>query len=192
MQRKVIDLIYDSTVNGTFIYLRSVLEKDAEFILRLRLDERLNKYLSKVNNNLEKERAWITEHKALDNDFYFLIVRKDDEPLGTISLYNIKGSEGEFGRWVSVGNAAENLESVLLLHDFGFYTLDLDLIYSKTVKENVRVLNFHRRFGAEILDEFREYNGFVVQKAVIRRENYPDIRLKNQKILDSLSKSLKG
>ena len=192
MQRKVIDLIYDSTVNGTFIYLRSVLEKDAEFILRLRLDERLNKYLSKVNNNLEKERAWIREHKALDNDFYFLIVRKDDEPLGTISLYNIKGSEGEFGRWVSVGNAAENLESVLLLHDFGFYTLDLDLIYSKTVKENVRVLNFHRRFGAEILDEFREYNGFVVQKAVIRRENYPDIRLKNQKILDSLSKSLKG
>ncbi len=82
------------------------------------------------------------------------------------------------------------MESVLLLHDFGFYTLDL--IYSETVKENVKVLNFHRRFGAEILNEFREYNGFVVQKAVIRRENYPDIKLKNQKILDSFSKLLKG
>jgi len=188
----VTDLTYDGKMIGKFIYLRSVSEEDADFILKLRLDERLNKYLSRVDNDLEEEKRWIREHSILDNDFYFLIVRKDDEPLGTISLYDIKGSEGEFGRWVSVGNPVENLESVLLLHDFGFYTLDLDLIYSKTVKENVRVLNFHRRFGAEILDEFREYNGFVVQKAVIRRENYPDIRLKNQKILDSLSKSLKG
>lgn len=192
LRRGVIDLTYDGKMVGKFIYLRSVSEEDADFILKLRLDERLNKYLSRVDNNLEEEKRWIREHSILDNDFYFLIVRKNDEPLGTISLYDIKGSEGEFGRWVSVGNAVENLESVLLLHDFGFYTLGLNLIYSETVKENVRVLNFHRRFGAEILDEFREYNGFIVQKAVIRRENYPDIRLKNQKILDSLSKSLKG
>jgi len=109
-------LTYDGKMVGKFIYLRSVSEEDADFILKLRLDERLNKYLSRVDNNLEEEKRWIREHKMLDNDFYFLIVRKDDEPLGTISLYDIKGSEGEFGRWVSVGNPVENLESVLLLH----------------------------------------------------------------------------
>jgi len=184
------EMIYPEKLEGQFIKLRSVLENDAEFILKLRLDCALNKYLNKVDNDLEKQILWIKEQQKRENDFYFIIERKSGLPIGTISLYNIKELEGEFGRWVSIGNTVENVESVLLLHDFGFYKMNLDLIYSETVKENEKVLNFHKRFGANLLNEFREYNKFIVQKAIIKKENYEIIRENNQKIINYYCKKL--
>jgi RimJ/RimL family protein N-acetyltransferase len=181
-------MIYPEKLEGHFINLRSVLETDAEFILKLRLNKTLNKYLNKVDNDLEKQKLWIKEQQKGVNDFYFIIERKSGLPIGTISLYNIKELEGEFGRWISIGNPVENLESVLLLHDFGFYKMNLDLIYSETVKENEKVLNFHKRFGAKLLNEFREYNEFIVQKAIIKKESYKIIRENNLKIIDYYSK----
>ena len=183
-------MIYPEKLEGQFIKLRSFLESDAEFILKLRLDCALNKYLNKVDNDLEKQILWIKEQQKRENDFYFIIERKSGLPIGTISLYNIKELEGEFGRWVSIGNTVENVESVLLLHDFGFYKMNLDLIYSETVKENEKVLNFHKRFGANLLNEFREYNKFIVQKAIIKKENYEIIRENNQKIINYYCKKL--
>ncbi len=41
---------------GKFIYLRNASGEDADFILKLRLDERLNKYLSRADDNLEEEK----------------------------------------------------------------------------------------------------------------------------------------
>lgn len=182
-------MIYPEKLEGNFINLRSVLETDAEFILKLRLNNTLNKYLNKVDNDLEKQKLWIKEQQKRENDFYFIIERKSGLPIGTISLYNIKELEGEFGRWVSIGNTVENVESVLLLHDFGFYKMNLDLIYSETVKENEKLLNFKKRFGAKILNEFRENNQFIVQNA-IKKDSYEIIREKNLKIIDYYSKKL--
>ncbi|GEM_PF-829093 len=189
-RKEVNEVIYNDKVEGKFVNLRSVLESDTEFILKLRLDDTLNKYLNKVENDIEKQKSWIKEQQKRENDFYFMIERKCGTPIGTISLYNIIKGEGEFGRWVSIGSPVENVESVLLLHDFGFYKINLELIYSETVRENIKVLNFHKRFGAEVLNEFREYNTFIVQRAIIKKENYEIIRKNNLKIIDYYSNKL--
>lgn len=180
-------MIYDNVLKGKFVNLRSVLTSDSEFILKLRLDENLNKYINKVDNDLEKQILWIKNQQKAENDYYFLIESIEGNPLGTISLYNIQNSEGEFGRWVSIGNSVQNLESVIILHDFGFYELGLDLIYSETVRENKKVLNFHKRFGATILNDFTEYNNFILQKAIIKKDEYKNIRKKNIELINYFS-----
>ena len=48
-------MIYDNVLKGKFVNLRSVLTSDSEFILKLRLDENLNKHINKVDNDLEKQ-----------------------------------------------------------------------------------------------------------------------------------------
>jgi len=183
-------LVYSGTIYGKLIDLRSVNQDDASFILNLRLNENLNKYINKISGSIEEQIAWINQQQSRNDDFYFIIQRKDGTPIGTISLYHIEGRIGEFGRWVSVGNPFENLESVILLYDFGFYNLNLDTIYSEIVRENIRVINFNRKFGAEILNEFREYNGFIMQKAIMTRENYARVRERNEKLLKEYIRSL--
>lgn len=182
-------MIYDNVLKGKFVNLRSVLTGDAEFILKLRLDENLNKYLNKVDNDLEKQILWIKNQQKADNDYYFLIESTKGNPLGTISLYNIQNREGQFGRWVSIGNSVQNVESAVILYDFGFYELGLDLIYSETVRENKKVLNFHKRFGATILNDFTEYNNFVSQKVIIKikKDEYKIIRKKNIELINYFS-----
>lgn len=76
---------------------------------------------------------------------------------------------------------------VIILHDFGFYELGLDLIYSETVRENKKVLNFHKRFGATILNDFTEYNNFILQKAIIKKDEYKNIRKKNIELINYFS-----
>ncbi len=183
-------MVYNGIIHGKLVDLRSVTENDAAFILRLRLDDNLNKYINKVNDSIEEQVAWIAKQRDRDGDFYFIIQKKDETPIGTISLYHIDDKMGEFGRWVSVGNPFENVESVILLYDFGFYILNLNTIYSEIVRENNRVINFNRKFGAKVLEEFKEYNGFIMQKAVMNKENYVRVRERNSAILEEYITSL--
>lgn len=178
-------MIYNKIIKGKFINLRSVQEDDAEFILSLRLDPKLNKYLNKVESNVAKQKQWILNQQSRRGDYYFLITDKDNIPIGTISLYNIENKQGEFGRWILKGNSLQSIESVLLLHEFGFNNLGLDIIYSNTVDENKKVINFHKNFGATITDEknIHPVGGFVLQKAFVKKVDFVKIKKKNNNIL---------
>ena len=52
-------MIHPEKLEGNFINLRSVLETDAEFILKLRLNNTLNKYLN-------KSWQWFRKAKIMD------------------------------------------------------------------------------------------------------------------------------
>ena len=45
------------------IYCRLVQPSDAYFILSLRMNEKFNKHLSKVDNDLEQQSNWLIEYK---------------------------------------------------------------------------------------------------------------------------------
>jgi len=178
-------MIYDKTIKGNFINIRSVQENDSEFILSLRLDSKLNKYLNKVENDIEKQRKWILNQQNRKDDYYFLITDKNNNPIGTISLYNVENKQGEFGRWILKGNSLQSIESVLLLHEFGFNNLSLNLIYSNTVIENKKIISFHKNFGATITNEtnIHPIGNFILQKAIIKKFDFINIKYKNNNIL---------
>lgn len=178
-------------IKGKFINLRPVEISDAEFILRLRLDENLSKFVNKVSSDVELQKKWIANQISRENDYYFIIEDKFSIMLGTISLYNIDCTSGEFGRWISIGSAIQNIESVILLHNFGFYDLNLELIHSNTVVENLRVISFHKSFGATLTDiiTIQPGSGLKLRRAEVHKNNYEEISKKNYKLINFLHES---
>ena len=87
----------------------------------------------------------IKDKKILD----FMIIKKsNNRKIGTIALNKITKSNAEWGRWISKGNIVENIESVIILLDYGFNNLRLRNIYSLTNNMNTRVVNFHKNTTA--------------------------------------------
>lgn len=82
------------------VKLRLVNESDASFILSLRLNENYNKFLSSVNNDIEKQKVWIRNYKQKENnneEFYFIIETLDGIPCGTVRIYDIHNNSFSWG-----------------------------------------------------------------------------------------------
>ena len=90
------------SLEGRTVRLRFVEEADAEFILKLRLDEKYNQFLSSVGPDLQSQKDWIKKYKNDEKarkQFYFIIERLDGTSCGTVRVYDLKKthSAGEAG-----------------------------------------------------------------------------------------------
>ncbi len=179
-------MVYNDIIKGYFISLRSVEENDAEKILKWRTDENISKYLHKTDNDIKKQREWIKEQRAREGDYYFMIINsKTNEAVGTIGLYNIdrEKNEGEFGRWICF-SPLYSLDSAILIYEFGFEILNLQRIITRTVNNNLPVINFHKRFGANFVRNVKdEKSEFTFVEYEILRSNYKKIESVQYKIL---------
>lgn len=160
------------------IRMRFVEEKDAEFILTLRLDPKYNSYISKVNDDVVEQRAWISKYKLLENnksEFYFIIERLDGTPCGTVRVYDLTQDSFCWGSWILNENKTRYsaIESAMLVYEFGFAYLGFKKSHFDVMKENQSVINFHKKFGAEIVGE--DHNNFYFEitenKVEITRAN---------------------
>lgn len=178
--------VHDKIIEGKLLYFRPVSLEDAEYILQLRLDPAINQFLNKVDNSLEKQKAWISQQVERDNDYYFVIEDRQNEPVGLISLYGINRGAGEFGRWICTGSALHSLESAILIHKFGFESLGLESIYTNTVVENKKVVTFHKRFGAHMAGKANhdEASGFNLLRGEILAQDFQNVFERNMDKLD--------
>lgn len=185
-------MVYEKLIKGIFISLRSVEEKDAETILNWRTNENISKYLHKVENDVEKQKKWIREQQNREGDYYFLILDKKNNPVGTIGLYNInyQKAEAEFGRWISLSPIFA-LESCILIYEFGFENLYLNRIISRNVSDNIAVINFHKRFGASYVKDNIKEGEFIFTEYEILKDNFKAIKEKNYNILYNFKKGNK-
>lgn len=145
-------------VESKHIRLRLVQTADAGFILGLRLDENLNQFISKVEDDLQKQKEWIEHYKTLEaegQEYYFIIESKKGQSLGTVRLYDFDGKSYSWGSWLlKKGSPAfAAIETVLLIYEVTFFKLGCSKIRGDVRKENKKVLKFHRRFGARIVRE---------------------------------------
>lgn len=180
----------DSYKNGLFVRIRSVQEDDAEFIIKLRTDEKNARFISKTSTDINAQINWIMNQISRVNDYYFLIEDlRSNEKIGTISIYDIKQNNAELGRWLSYGNSIQNIDSIILAYDFGFETCKLDYIDTFTMKENINVVNFHKNFGADFIKklEAKEYNENIgqeiMQYRVTKEKYYATIRPKQIELI---------
>jgi len=156
---------------------------DAEFILKLRLDDRLNRFLSKVDGKLSSQRKWIEEYKKREKEqkeHYFLIKNlKTGEKLGTIRVYNIKENECTWGSWIiNSNNPLYAIESILLIYKFIFEILNKEVVKFDVRKDNKTVVMFHKSYGAKLIDE-DELNYYFLY----RKEDYPKLKEKFKKFI---------
>ena len=146
------------------IYLRLVELADASFIHTLRMDKKYNQYLSTVDDDVLKQEKWISEYKkreALGVEFYFIIHRNSDSiPIGTVRIYDFLGNKDSFcwGSWILNENKTRYaaLECALLIYDFAFLEMGFKRCHMDIRKQNLKVIEFHKKFGVKIIGETTE------------------------------------
>ena len=145
-------------LSGKNINLRTVEIEDAEFIYNMRQNQNKTKYLSKVTGTVESQKEWIKNYKQREDkqkEFYFLIESKNSEKLGLVRMYDFNNDSFCWGSWLIKENAPKTtaIESALQIYEFGFYKLGFERSHFDVRKENNKVVAFHQRFGAKIIDE---------------------------------------
>jgi RimJ/RimL family protein N-acetyltransferase len=168
------------TLHG--ITLRPIKLSDAEFVMELRNGSRSNGNIGDTPPSINQQELWLQSYFDRLNDYYFVIEQRDGKQLGTIAIYDIKNNEGEWGRWVLLPDSpAAPFLSAVMVHDIAFNHLGLKSLIGSVVSTNRKVINFHRRFGAEfthVEPRAKTIGGNYVDLVWIRirKENWPTIQ----------------
>lgn len=152
--------------------MRFVEEDDADFILKLRLDDRYNKFLSRVEPDVQAQRDWIRRYKADEKarkQFYFIIERLDGTPCGTVRVYDLLEDSFCWGSWILNDDKTRYsaVESAFLVYEFGFTELGYKKSHFSVMKENDRVVSFHKKMGAEQVGEDEHNYYFEIQDSAV-------------------------
>lgn len=137
-------------VSGLNIDLREITVEDTDFIYTLRRDEKKSRFLHAIDVDKKKQLEFIKWCLENDGEYYFVIESKEGEALGAVRIYDIRGDSFCWGSWIIKDGAplGTALESVLLVYDFGFNSLNFPRCHFDVRKSNRNVLRFHDRFGA--------------------------------------------
>ncbi len=178
-------MVWQGTVKGKYISIKSVSYEDAPFIVDIRNNEEKNKFLHAVSKDIDAQKEWIRKQIDRKGDYYFIIFDENGQRVALASIYDIDEvtGEAEFGRWVSNGNAFQNIETIILIYDLAFEELGVKTIYTRTKVENTQVVNLWKRFGGNRIGEVFE-NELWVDKNIITKEDYQEkLRKKNARLL---------
>ena len=169
---------------GPYIRLRTATEDDAEFILSLRLNPALNKFLHETDPSVEKQKEWLRAKMDEENDYHMIIESLNGEQLGVVALYDINPVDKtfEWGRWIVKPGAPKYtaLESALLCCELAFYHLGLDKCVVAPLRESERCVSFLMRFGSTTVREDPEVICFEITK-----EDFESIREKHWKFIQA-------
>lgn len=132
---------------------RFVEETDAEFILSLRTDPKLSRYLSNTDSDINKQKNWIRAYKskeAAGTEYYFLYADESEQPLGLCRLYNVDTTAKSYtsGSWLAKSgiDVLISIKADLVLMQMAFETLGLKTCNIDVRKDNKKMLRYHKQF----------------------------------------------
>lgn len=171
----------DFSMSKYGLNVRLVSEADSEFILSLRTDKNLAKFIHQTENNLQKQLEWFKNYRVREaegRDYYFIYF-KDNKPVGLNRIYNVFEYYGTIGSWLcSPNNEIEvSLATHFLLHDIIFEEIGLDFTVFDVRKGNKHVWKLHKQTGAQQIGESEIDYYFVTTKTeyLKRRDNLLEI-----------------
>ena len=158
-------------IQGKNIILRTVSLEDAKFLYDLRKSK--GKFLSPTGS-FKKHQEFLKNYKIKEKrgeEYYFLIIDKHSkEKIGAVRMYDFTVKNGKksfcWGSWIIKDGAPTyaGIESALNIYETGFYNLGFDMCHFDVRKENEKVVKFHQRFGAKIVDEDSDNFYFEIYK----------------------------
>jgi RimJ/RimL family protein N-acetyltransferase len=151
------------------IFLKLVNEHDAEFILKLRMNNDLSKYLSATDSSIENQIKWIKEYKKREKkkkEFYFVVYdKKSKQKVGVVRLYNIDYETKilTFGSFImdEIHPHYAALDTMILVMEYSFENLGMKKVILDVRIKNDHAKHFYQRFGFvktgnDKIDEFYE------------------------------------
>ena len=149
---------------------RFVEEKDAEFILRLRTDPILSRYLHATDGDVQKQKEWIHEYKERERkgeDYYFIFF-KDSRPVGLNRMYNIHGTTFTTGSWLFSPEAPfeSSIAASIIVREIAFEQLGMKYedAYDGCHIDNKKVMKFNHMMGLKDTGSYESKDGtFITQ-----------------------------
>lgn len=171
------------------LHFRFVQEEDAGFILRLRTNEKLSRYIHATDNDLENQKSWIRTYKEREKagtDYYFIFF-KNDIPVGLNRLYCIKEDTYTSGSWVFDPSAPLecSVASALIVRRIAFEMLGMkeENAFDGCHEDNVKVLKFNKMLGLEITGKIQDEKGMYYTEK-LTKENFEKNRGRIERLLD--------
>lgn len=125
---------------------------DAEFIVELRTDETLGRFISKTDSDVTAQVTWLENYKSREsrNEEFYFIVKYQSAPAGTIRLYDFKDDSFTMGSWVIKKGTPQGaaIAATMMGYRAGFQTLGCNLCCFDVRKGNRSSFPFHKRWGA--------------------------------------------
>ena len=163
--------------------VKLVNESDAGFILSLRTNNRLNKYLHQTDENLDKQIEWIKEYKKREREGreYYFVYSKNGVRVGVNRIYNVYAYYGTIGSWIcKPDNDPEiSLATYILMFDLLFEYLKLDIAIFEVQIGNNQVIKLHKMLGVQEVGETEECVFFTLNKKTYRKNRENIVKLFN-------------
>jgi RimJ/RimL family protein N-acetyltransferase len=144
-------------INKYGIYLRPVEVEDAEFILSLRNNPKLNAYISSTSSSLQLQKNWIESYKLREEEkieYYFICQDSLKERWGTTRIYNFDSDSFELGSWIfKENNNNRSIIADILTKEFAFEKLGFEFCTFNVMKQNRSVLRYHSKYQPDIISE---------------------------------------
>lgn len=177
-------MIYDGIIEGRFVDLRSADLDDAEFTLALRMDPEIAKFFPKFEGNLQTQKNWLRQQREKEGDYFFIVSDKENNRIGTIGIYDIKGDRAEGGRIiVKETYPLQAIEAQLLLDKFAFYDLGIKIITGFIYADNQRALRFNKMFAPVFSEPEKDATGRMIIRTEGSKESFEKVRPRLEKFL---------
>lgn len=136
------------TVEKYGVALRPVGLDDAAFIVQLRNSPHALGNVGDSVTDLPSQERWLKSYFERANDWYFIVqTTRDHTPVGTVGVYDVAGTVGEWGRWIVLPGVPAGPASAWLALHVAFDVLNLEVALGHVVETNKAVLSFHERIG---------------------------------------------
>lgn len=165
------------------LHVRLVREEDAEFIVRLRTDSRMSRYIHSTSDSVEKQRQWIVDYRQRESEGkeYYFIFSIDHENVGLARLYNIENGKFTSGSWLSCSEViGGGVLCDILSREIAFELYPDSINYFDIRKGNRNVIRYAQSYHPTLYKEDEENLYFFTDKKNF--EKYKQLYLRMAKL----------
>jgi RimJ/RimL family protein N-acetyltransferase len=165
-------------VNSKLLKFRFVNEQDADFIYELRLAQ--GQYLNNSNFTRADNKKWLSQASVrnIEGIEYYFIISDKKEDVGVVRVYNINKQNNTFvwGSWILKSGTSPlyPIVSAIMVYDFAFEYLKLNEAILDVRNDNTKVISFHQKTGAKLLQKDDQDTHFVFERNdyIVLKEKY--------------------
>lgn len=173
-------------VNSFGLSVRLVTESDADYILSLRTNKTLARFIHQTDDDRDAQIGWIRKYKQREKEGreYYFIYLLNGKPVGLNRIYNIYEYYGTIGSWIcNPDNEVEvSLKTYILMFDLMFDHIKLDITLFDVRKSNKHVWKLHKKLGALLVGESDIDYYFTLNKSTYYKNRETIISLFNLNI----------
>ena len=138
-------------INRYGVHGRLVTEDDVDFILSLRTNKELTKYIHPTDESRENQLQWIMDYKKREKegrDYYFIFFY-EGQPVGLNRVYNRSELYATSGSWLCKPGIDSWIPIAInfTLNDIIFEILKVQLVICDVRMENKKVNKYHILIG---------------------------------------------